>query len=555
MKQPLKTWALALGALCLSSTAAFAQNVANNTPSATGWQNPVIPGYYPDPSVCRVGDDFYLVNSSFQFFPGVPVFHSKDLVHWEQIGHVLDRPSQLDLTGAAASGGIFAPTIRHHEGKYYMITTNIQKLFTGKDGNFIVTADHPAGPWSEPVWVEGIYGIDPSLFWEDGHCYITWSAMDHIAMTEIDTTTGKQLTKPVSIWNGTGGSSPEGPHIYKKDGYYYLLIAEGGTEHGHKVTIARSKSIYGPYESNPANPILTQVGKESVNSLLQGTGHADLVQATDGSWWMVYLGFRDTAGKQLHTLGRETNLAPVRWDEGAWPVVNATGHVDIQMNAKTLPQVVYPQAPVRADFSKDKLGMEWVYFDNPIEKNYVLSNNKLQLKATGVTLDAPASSPTFLMRRQTDVNAVVTTQLSLKNSRKGDVAGLTVYMDPHGHYDVAVVEDNGGQFVQLRYRLGEMMHVEKSVKVASGSSVQLRVKADANFYAFSFSTDGGKTFRELGKMNTFFLATETLGGFTGMMFGVFAQGDEGTRAVANVDWFDYEPGEAYKPAPSRFSKD
>ena len=217
---------------------------------AQGYTNPVIPGYYPDPSVCRVGEDFYLVNSSFQYFPGVPIFHSRDLIHWEQIGNVLDRESQLPLKGASSWTGIYAPTIRYHEGTFYMITTNV-----GSGGNFFVTATDPRGPWSEPIWLKQ-GGIDPSLYFEDGRCYMVSNPNDGIWLCEIDPKTGEQLNESQMLWQGDGGRYPEAPHIYHKDGYYYLLIAEGGTEFGHKLTIARSRNIYGPYESNPDNPIL-----------------------------------------------------------------------------------------------------------------------------------------------------------------------------------------------------------------------------------------------------------------------------------------------------------
>lgn len=218
--------------------------------SAEEYRNPVIPGYHPDPSVCRVGDTFYLVNSSFQYFPGVPIFQSKDLVHWQQIGNVLDRESQLPLKGASSWLGIYAPTIRYHEGTYYMITTNV-----GNGGNFMVTAKDPRGPWSEPVWLKQ-QGIDPSLYFENGKCYMVSNPGDAIWLCEINPKTGEQLTESRKLWQGDGGRYPEGPHIYKKDGYYYLLISEGGTELAHRLTIARSRNIEGPYESNPNNPLL-----------------------------------------------------------------------------------------------------------------------------------------------------------------------------------------------------------------------------------------------------------------------------------------------------------
>jgi len=513
--------------------------------SAQGFKNPVIPGYYPDPSVCAVGDDFYLVNSTFQYFPGVPIFHSKDLINWEQIGNVLDRPSQVDLSKGGASSGIFAPTIRYHEGKFYMITTNINLLFTGGSGNFIVTADKPEGPWSDPVFIPGALGIDPSLFWDNGKCYIVWS-MNGISFSEIDPEKGKLIGETKLIWEGTGGSSPEGPHLYKKDGYYYLLIAEGGTEMGHKVTIARSKNIDGPYTSNSSNPILTQASKAGVNSLLQGTGHADLVQASDGSWWMVFLGFRTSAGKQLHTLGRETNLAPVRWDEGAWPVVNATGTVDVNMNCKTLPEYKFPAKDARIDFTNGKkLGFEWIYTNNPVKSNYVYASNQLQLKATDISIDDPTQTPTFVARRQTDINCTATTKVSLSSSKKGDRGGLTVYMDNKGHYDLAVVNTtDGSQAIELSYRLGQMKHVEKTIPIKNGKSVILKVDGTAEYYSFSYSLDGNK-FTEIAVMDSFFLATETLGGFTGVLFGLFSEGKPGTKAVTKVDWFEYIPGPEY----------
>ena len=207
--------------------------------SAQSYRNPIIPGFHPDPSVCRVGDTFYLVNSSFQYFPGVPIFQSKDLVHWQQIGNVLDRESQLPLKGASSWLGIYAPTIRYHEGTYYMITTNV-----GNGGNFMVTAKDPRGPWSEPIWLKQ-EGIDPSLYFENGKCYMVSNPGDAIWLCEINPQTGEQLTKSKKLWQGDGGRYPEGPHIYKKDGYYYLLISEGGTALAHRLTIARSKNKIG----------------------------------------------------------------------------------------------------------------------------------------------------------------------------------------------------------------------------------------------------------------------------------------------------------------------
>src|SRR5690242_1949998 len=280
------------------------------------WRNPVIPGFHPDPSVCRVGDDYYLVTSSFTWFPGVPIFRSSNLVDWTQLGNVLDRPSQLDLRGSEswASFGIFAPTIRHHDDRFWMITTNSTGI-----GNFFVTARDAAGPWSDPVPVD-LPGIDPDLAWDhQGRCWVHFSGTGAIQRARIDDATGEVLEGPDLAWSGTGMQYPEAPHLYERDGTWYLLIAEGGTERGHAVSIARGPSPRGPWEGCPANPILTH---RSTDRPVQNTGHADLVEAADGSWWMVLLGVRHrgmTPG--FHVLGRETFLAPVEWVDG-WPVVD-----------------------------------------------------------------------------------------------------------------------------------------------------------------------------------------------------------------------------------------
>ena len=279
--------------------------MAGNSVAQSGYKNPVIPGFHPDPSVCRVGDDYYLVNSSFGYFPGVPLFHSRDLINWEQIGNCLTRSSQLSLKNASLLwGGIYAPTIRYNDGMFYMITTNMSDK-----GNFIVHTDNPADEWSDPVWLKQ-GGIDPSLYFEDGKCYMVSNPDNGINLCQIDPLTGTQLTESKVIWNGTGGRYPEGPHIYKKDNWYYLLISEGGTEYGHKITIARSRNIYGPYLENPSNPILTHINMNAQNNPIQGTGHADIVEATDSSYWMVCLAFRSQTGCH-HLLVHETYLAYV----------------------------------------------------------------------------------------------------------------------------------------------------------------------------------------------------------------------------------------------------
>lgn len=504
-----------------------------------GYKNPVIPGFHPDPSICRVGNDFYLVNSSFEYFPGVPLFHSKDLVHWDQIGYCLTRKSQINLTDIRASGGIYAPTIRYHNGVFYMIVTNVNH-----GGNFIVTAQDPHGEWSDPIPVDQT-GIDPSLFFDDdGKVYYTgntpWDGSKQgIYQFEIDVKTGKKLTETRMIWAGTGGRYPEGPHLYKIMGRYYLMIAEGGTEYGHMETIARSDNPWGPFVSCPYNPILTHRNENAQNNPIQGTGHADLVQAGDGSWWMVFLGFRNSQG-QFHHLGRETFLAPVSWTDDGWPVVNENGTVTVDMNVKTLPQVTPVPVPVRDDFTNESLGISWNFLRNPDMSQYSLSEKPgwLKIKGNSYSLDATAS-PGFTGRRQQDYNCTVTTKMNYSPQQTDEKAGLTVLMNNRFHYDLAITRDSSNvKNLFLQYTLDNLKFTAATIKI-KGNILWLRIKADPQYYQFSYSADGSRYY-EIGSAPVRFLTSEVAGGFTGVYFGLFASGTEnGDSSPAYFDWFDY----------------
>ena len=305
------------------------------------------------------------------------------------------------------------------------------------------------------------------------------------------------------------------------------------------MTIARSRDIDGPYEENPANPILTHINKNAQNSPIQGTGHADLIQAPDGSWWMVCLAFRPQSGSH-HLLGRETYLAPVRWDKNAWPVVNGDGTIALQMDVPTLPQHPLAPKPARTDFKNGKLGPEWVHIRNYHPENYTFASGNLRLKATPVNLNNGKGSPTFAGRRQEHIDFTATTSMQLKKAASGDEAGLTVYMFESSHYDLLVKQlADGKQAVVLRYQLNELTHTEKEVILPQGK-VQLRVKGSNEIYSFEYATNG-KDFKELGRMNTRYISTETAGGFTGIMLGLYAvSGSQTSKAYADFDYFDYE---------------
>lgn len=504
------------------------------------FNNPVISGFYPDPSICRVGDDYYTVHSTFEYFPGVPVFHSKDLVHWRQIGYCLTRESQLPLKKVKASGGIYAPTIRYNKGTFYMITTNVN----GK-GNFYVTAKNPAGPWSEPVWLDKS-GMDPSLFFDDdGKVYYIrheGQADGYIAQTTLNTNTGKLEGPLKKIWAGTGGVWAEGPHMYKINGKYYLMISEGGTSYDHSVTIARSDSPWGPFESNPKNPILTH--RKIPRHPIQAIGHADLVETPDG-WWLVCLGIRPQGGR-FHHIGRETFLAPVAFDSNGWPVVNETGTIDLEMPASKLPQHIWPQEPPRDNFDNKTLALQWNYLRNPNEADYSLTDRPgfLRLNGSAITM-SDQDSPAFAGRRQTDFNCVASTLLEFDSKNENEEAGLVVRGNDKHHYEIAVTLKNGKRQILFRKVLkGKIIEPFQYVDIGLGPII-LSVKSTPLTYEFSCTSAGGSR-QILGTVRTKDLSVEAIGFedgmcFTGVYFGMYATGNgKKSEAPADFDWFEYD---------------
>lgn len=505
--------------------------------------NPVISGFHPDPSICRVGSDYYVVTSSFQYFPGVPIFHSRDLVHWEQIGHCLNRKSQLDLGQCKSSMGIYAPTLRFHKGRFYMVTTNMKSF-----RNFFVWAEDPKGPWSDPVWLDWP-GIDPSLFFDDdGRVYISGTNSFEVAETpgiyqaELELDTGRLLSNRRLIWEGTGAVAPEGPHLYRIQGKYYLLIAEGGTDYGHMVTIARGDSPYGPFKSNPYNPILSH---RSMGSSIQATGHADLVQAEDGSWWAVFLGIRPVSipfvGRHHH-LGRETFLAPVSWTSEGWPEIGEGAMISEKMPIGTLRLEAETMPYVMDDFNDDQLHPCWNFLRNPQEKDWSLTERRgwLTLHGSAVTLD-DIGSPAFVGRRQQHFNCTVSTLLSFDPTHEGEEAGLTVFMNERYHYEIALTYDSDkGRQVTLRRRLGSLWKVELE-KAVEGTEVILGFEASPTVYSF-FYEEPDRDRVSFGSGECALLSTEVAGGFTGVYIGMYATGNGKPCTVpAYFDWFQYKP--------------
>jgi len=522
--------------LIVSIALAMAASMAAAAPVT--YKNPVVPGFHADPSVCRVGKDYYLATSSFEYFPGVPIFHSRDLVHWRQIGHALTRESQLPLKGQRASRGIFAPTLRCHEGSFYLITTNIEN-----GGNFYVHTKDPAGEWSEPVWLkESVFGMDPSLlFDDDGKVYYTrhgGGERGGVYQAELDMKTGKLLGEARLVWPGTGGVWPEGPHLYKHNGMYYLMISEGGTSYEHSITVARSRSPWGPFEAYSGNPILTHRNHPELP--LQATGHGDLVQAENGSWWMVLLGIRPH--ERQHHIGRETLLAPVSWNAQGWPVVNDNKPLGTTMAVEGLPaQAPWPAEPVRTEFDSGKLALYWTHLRDGAAGKWTLSERKgyLRLKGTSETL-GDIASPAFVARRQQHLHMRAATQLEFTPSGEQQAAGLVLRQNEANHYALRVTG-----VVQRRIELLQRVKGKTSIAATAplpAGPVRLQVEAFPDRYAFSYAAGDG-AMKAIGTLPTRALSSESAGGFTGVFVGMYAAG-ENNMAPADFAWFDYEaPGD------------
>ncbi|HLO98843.1 MAG TPA: family 43 glycosylhydrolase [Fimbriimonas sp.] len=482
-------------------------------------KNPIVRGMAPDPSIIRVGSDYYLINSSFEYFPGVPIRHSKDLSNWKMIGHCLTTPSQLPLAGQRSSMGIFAPTIRYHDGTFYMITTNV-----GAGGNFLVTAKDIRGPWSERVMI-AVDSIDPSLFWDDdGKCYLTVQGTGGVKQAEFDPATGKTLTDVKVIWPGTGGQWPEGPHLFKKDGWYYLTIAEGGTEYGHMQTMARSRSPWGPFEGCPFNPVLTH---RSLNKPFHAIGHADFFTDTSGNWWAVCLGIRPQGYPYGHHLGRETLLLPVVWGEDGWPRLGDKGTVPSEL---ALPASTTVNQPEELDFVGGKVPIEWSYVRNPDMARYTAApGGGLRLLASKHTM-GDVASPTWVGRPQTHLNG----KLSVVCEVSGAEGGVSIRQNETHRIEVFLKEGS----VNVRTTVGPLSVVSKTVPVASGAC-EIEVTMFPNQYEFSFKQGANST--PLGSFPTHYMSTEVGGGFTGVMLGVYATSPE-EKGFVDVRSWSYVPG-------------
>jgi len=484
------------------------------------YQNPIIKGFNPDPSICFDGTYFYLVTSSFEFFPGVPIYRSRNLVNWELVGHCLTDKTQCNMTGARCSHGIFAPTIRYHDGIYYMVTTNVSN-----GGNFIVHTTDPCGKWSEPVYIAR-GGIDPSLLFDDGKVYFV-NANDGISMLEINPLTGEQYTKPITISRGSGGKYPEGPHVYKIGEYFYLLVAEGGTAYCHMETVFRSKTPYGPYEPCPHNPILTH--RDSYDCI-QCTGHADMVEDKNGNWWLVFLGIRAVNGL-LHNLGRETFLAPIEWKDG-WPSIGESKMVGCTMEGEFPAPVEAVNFDFTDSFTDNTRKLPWTFIRNPKEENFCLKDGYMQLTGEGIGLDNEEISPVFMGIRQTEFRTRTCVDMEMVSD---DIqAGIAAYHNAYYYYALFIEKENGAMYAVLEKHLHDEKCISSRIRIDMADTVSLRMETDSAFYHFYVTVNDSTYY--VGKGSIAGLCTEgtMMMTFTGTFVGLVS-----TRGTANFRSFRY----------------
>ncbi len=504
-------------------------------------RNPILTGFYPDPSITQVGGDYYLVNSTFCYFPGIPVWHSTDLVNWTQIGNVIDRPGMLDFDGLGLSRGVFAPTINHHDDVFFVANTCVDC-----GGNFIVTAADPAGPWTDPVWVPDVGGIDPSLFWDtDGKMYLmnndepeggsTYDGHRAIWIREIDPQTFQPVSEPVMIING--GARPEdkpiwieGPHIYKVDDGYLFSAAEGGTAVGHSQVLFKAPAVTGPYAPYAGNPVLTQRDlPEDRPQPVTSVGHAEFVQDASGNWWAAFLGVRPYRG-DLYNTGRETFLLPVTWTDG-WPVILEAGKtVPYSLQRPDLPASDAAVPPTTGNFSiredfDSGLPKEWLAVRVPAESWYAFEGGALELSSREASIGS-GLQPSLLGYRQKHTNATAETELRVF---AGDEAGIAAFQNDNYFLALTVSGDANGQTVRLMKKSGEAdpergtVLAETRVPAPAGSPVKLRIEARGGEYDFSYST-GDSDWQALATdVDGSILSTQTAGGFIGSVFGLFAQ--------------------------------
>ena len=528
------------------------------------FSNPIIRGGYPDPSICKVGDTFYLVNSSFEYFPGLPIHKSKDLINWELIGYGLHRKSQVDSTvnliDVQSNGGIHAPTIRHKDGVYYIITTNVyfdEKQKKADMVNFIITAENPAGPWSDPIHILGAPGIDPDLFFDDdGKVWYVGNQMPEnpnfngegeIWLQELDINEFKLVGEKHLLWRGAcGGVWAEGPHMYKKDGRYYLLIAEGGTSFNHAVMVALSDNIEGPYISNPRNPIITS-RHLSYDNWVNSTGHGDIIQLDDGRNYMVLLGIRNQIERGSN-MGRETFLAPVTWErepfewkdtKHLWPVVSPkTGRIELSNDLVFNNSIQNIETSFKDNFESDNLNLKWNFRRYPIENIFHLDKKDQRLNLICHPNKIKERGRAALLGfKQTESSFEYLTQMHFEPNTNGSEAGISFFQKDDNYINFTLIKEDSKHYLQAYVvKNGELIFTKKEHLEQFKDQIKFKVIANKEVYKLYFSTQG-TYFSLFAALDGSSLKSN---GYTGVHLGLYATSNgKETKDSASFDYVNY----------------
>jgi len=533
--------------------------------------NPILAGFYPDPSICKVDDNYYLVTSTFSYFPGISVFQSKDLVNWKLIGHVLDRPEQLNLEGQGVSRGLFAPSIRYDNGLFYVTCTLVDF-----GGNFIVTSKSPEGPWSNPTFLPEADGVDPSMFFDDnGKSYIIYNSVapdnkplyeGHrtIRMCEVEKNELKVVGEEILLINGGVDFSKkpiwiEAPHIFKVNGTYYLIAAEGGTADQHSEVVFKSDIVDGPYIPYEENPILTQrhLNPDRKNPITS-TGHADFVQTDNGDWWAVFLGIRPympDAGGYDNT-GRETFLAPVKWIAG-WPVINPDYEEIQYFYPYPLPErkdfAIRPYGgnfTIKYDFDYEELSKDLIFLRTPHQKWYNLNDKKgfLALELRPETCGGK-SNPSFLGHRQEHMRCSASTSLVFEPLSNNEKAGLLVFLNENRFYYLCKSLGEEGPVIQLYKSKAnentestlELIASEKISEASLKEKVNFKIEADRKYYSFLYTYDNEEWKPLKENLDATYLRVDIPKDFTGCIFALYATslGKESSNKC-HFDYLEYE---------------
>jgi len=537
--------------------------------------NPIISGAHPDPSICRVGDDFYIVNSSFEYFPGLPIHHSKDLVNWELIGHGLHREDQcngeMNLVDVQSDGGIHAPTIRYHKGKFYIITTNVYNSGDGKPGlmrNFIITAENPSGPWSDPHIIEGAPGIDPDIFFDsNGKVYfigthnpgdMNSNGIGEIWVQELDIKNWMLKGERKTVWDGVFGCCTEGPHIYKEHGLYYLLVAEGGTGKNHAVMMAASENIFGPYEENPRNPVLT-TRHVTEDYFVNSTGHADMIELPDKRWYMVSLGKRNDIDGDAN-MGRETYLTPMVWEptivkwqqvtETNWEPVNylfpvaspLTGKVERYEKLPFQDKPQYKNNTFKDDFLFPKLDLEWTFIRVPQKNTYSLEANIGSLRLytkPGTIENRKRFSMIGFRQRESDFEYQVKMEFAPKDDKVE--SGIIHYQKERNYLSNTVYKENKRFYLEQRLKEKDKIN-EKTIKRILlkdyKNNILFKVVSKNAKYTFYYSLNDGENFKYFTSLDAIKMLDRN---YTGALLGVFSTSNGNKSSdYADYDWVLYK---------------